>query len=262
MTRARDGLAPARDGLALVRDGLARALYEAGTILGASPRIALAVARRRGHGFPVDARSELLVEGYPRSANSFAVAALARLRPGIRIAHHLHAPGHVIAAVRLGVPALVLIREPEDAVVELALLKPALTPAQMLRGYVRFYEPLERYLERIVVARTSEVTGDFGVVVGRLNERFGLGLPAFEHSEEAAAAVHRAIQDVRAGAVGPGLPLIGRGTASEIGREAERARLRRAYAGLHPGLRVRAERLHETFTRGTTAPPGGRGTRL
>ncbi|HZP90910.1 MAG TPA: hypothetical protein VFC04_07945 [Actinomycetota bacterium] len=244
------------------REPLARAVYEAGTVLGTSPRLALAVARRRGHGIPVDARTELVVEGYPRSANSLAVAALEWLRPGIRIAHHVHAPGHVIAALRLGVPALVLIREPEDAAVELVLLKPELTLAQALRGYVRFYGPLVPYRHRLAVARTSEVTGDLGAVIRRLNERFGMDLPPFEPSADVAAALHRAVADLRAGAAGPGLPVIGRGTGSEIGREADRERLHRAYARLRRGLRTRAERLHETFTRGLPAAPGGGEARL
>lgn len=244
------------------REGVARAVYEAGTILGVSPRLALAVARRRGHGSPLDPQTELLVEGYPRSASSFAVAALVRMRPGIRIAHHVHAPGHVIAAVRRGLPAMVLIREPEDAVVELVLLKPALTLAQALRGYVRFYAPLVPYLGRILVARTSEVTGDFGAVVRRLNERFGLGLPPFEHTDRTAAAVHLGIEDLRANAVGPGLPLIGRGEGSEVGREADRERLHRGYAALRPELRARAERLHETFTRRPPIASGGGEPRL
>ena len=112
-----------------------QALYELMTVVGRYPALALPAARNRRHGTLLQDDTEILIEGYPRSGNSFAVAALARAqaRP-VRIAHHAHVPGHVIAAARAGVPALVVIREPAEAVVEFVLVKPVVTVAQALRG--------------------------------------------------------------------------------------------------------------------------------
>ena len=39
------------------------------------PLLALPAARLRGHGVVLSPRTEVVIEGYPRSANSFAVAA-------------------------------------------------------------------------------------------------------------------------------------------------------------------------------------------
>ena len=71
-----------------VRNAANRLLYEGKTILARSPTLALPVARLRGHGEPFDPHVDIVIEGFPRSANSFAVHAfrVAQDRP-VRIAH-------------------------------------------------------------------------------------------------------------------------------------------------------------------------------
>lgn len=170
------------------REGLTRALYEVKTRVAPYPWIALPVARirsRSGHGEVVRSDSDVVIEGYPRSANQFSVAAfrLAQDRP-MKVAHHTHAPGNVIAGLRRHVPALVLVREPQDAVLEFVLARPALTVEQALKGWVRFYEPLLPWRAHLAVGPFSLVTADFGMVVRRVNERFGTAFKEFEHTEE------------------------------------------------------------------------------
>jgi hypothetical protein len=228
----------------------ARAVFEAGTIAGGWPAIALPVARWRGHGVPLDDRTELVVEGFPRSSNSLAVALIGGARPGrIRIAHHVHAPAHVLEAVRRRLPTLVMLREPSEAAVELALLKPALSVGQALRGWVRFYRPLMPHRRAFVVARSSEVPDRIGEVVERLNARFGTSFSPPDLSVEALAEADTVVTGYWEGRSGPGLPLVGRTSEREADRDAERERLRRAVAS--PGLRSlreRAERLHRALT--------------
>jgi hypothetical protein len=132
-----------------------------------------------------DRRTELVIEGFPRSANTFAVVAfqLAQDTP-VRIAHHLHASAQLIAAAKRGVPSVALIREPEEAIISEVLRKPAVTVRHAMSSYLRFYGPLEPYRERLTVGRFDEVVGDFGSVIRRLNARFGTGFAPFEHTEQ------------------------------------------------------------------------------
>ena len=197
-----------------------RALYEAMTALAGYPRLVLPAARWTGHGVPLSPDSDIVIEGFPCSANSFTVAAFTTSQPGkVQVAHHLHAPGHVIAAVRRGIPALVLIREPEDAVTEFARTKPALTVAQAARGYVRFYRPLLRYLDRFVVGAFDDVTTDLGSVVRRINERFGTSFAEFEPTEQNLARARSAGDRYWQSRTGPGLPLLGRTAPGGAGTE-------------------------------------------
>jgi hypothetical protein len=155
-----------------------------------------------------------------------AAFARAQLAP-TRIAHHVHAPGHVIAGARRGLPTLVLIRPPEDAVVDLVLIKPALTVGQALRGWIRFFAPLQAVRARFVTATSDEVTADPGRAVRRLNERFGTSFAVPEDTAEAREAAFDEVRASWARRGGPGLPLIGRTIEDEDA--GDRARLVRTY---------------------------------
>jgi hypothetical protein len=126
-------------------------------------------------------QTRIVIEGFPRSANTFAVAALLEANPGLgerAIAHHLHAQAQVLRAVARDVPALVLIRRPADAVRSLVVRHPFIRVEEALRDYARFYRDLLPHRARFVIADFDEVTGGFAAVVRRLNEKFGLALQA------------------------------------------------------------------------------------
>ncbi len=238
---------PARSRL---RSVAARAVYELGTIAGPYPSVALPVARWRRHGEPVGPGTDVVIEGYPRSANSFAVAAFRQAQPGpVRIAHHVHAPANAIAGVRLGLPTLVLVREPAEAVIDWVLAKPALTTAQALRGWVRFYRPLLSHRGWFVVATSAEVLSDFARVTRRLNGRFGTSFAEFEGTAEAMERARRGAGEYFGDRTGPGLPLVGRTPTPSRMEPEVREKRRREYASARlAGLRRSAERLHRTFT--------------
>ncbi|MFN2518659.1 MAG: hypothetical protein ABR604_06375 [Jatrophihabitantaceae bacterium] len=129
--------------------------------------------------------TELVVDGYTRSASTFAVYALqlAQDRP-LRLAHHLHAPAQLIAAARRGVPALLLVREPRGAILSQLVREPGVAMHDALVAYVRFHQCLLPYRDRLVVGEFETVTHDFGSVIGRLNQRFGMSLAEFVHTPQ------------------------------------------------------------------------------
>ena len=137
----------------------------------------------------------LVVEGAQRSATSYATAAVQVANPGCgRIAHHLHVAAQVKQAARLGLPALVLIREPEAAVRSLLVYDPHLDAGSALRAYRSFYAGSLPYAESFVVATFEEATRDMAAVIGRINARFGTDFRAFGASPEAVAEVEAILQ--------------------------------------------------------------------
>src|SRR5687768_7834850 len=128
--------------------------------------------------------TQLVIEGFPRSANTFARVAFNRAQSErVRIAHHLHVPAQVIRAARWRIPTLVLLRRPKDAVLSLVIRDP-ISVDQALRYYISFYETAEKYRDAYVLGLFEEVTEDFGRVIGRLNDKFGTTFSLFRHDEE------------------------------------------------------------------------------
>src|SRR5664279_3016777 len=90
----------------------------------------LANLRRRDEdGATVVSQStDLVVEAFPRSGNTFTVTALQSSQPQrLNIAHHCHAPAQLIRAVQMGKPALLIVRQPKDAVLSFMLRHPAVS---------------------------------------------------------------------------------------------------------------------------------------
>lgn len=163
------------------------------------PRLFYPVMRRRAayRGVLISEQTELVVEGYPRSGNTFAVAAVqfAQARPVV-IARHTHAPAQVIEAARRGLPTLVLLRDPRDASMSLVIREPQISLALALRRYVRFYSRLAPFHNSFIVATFAQVTTDFGVVIERLNARCGLDLAPFQHTPENCARVFEMVEEM------------------------------------------------------------------
>lgn len=133
----------------------------------------------------IDPRSELTIEAFPRSANWFAYEAFvaAQGRP-VRMIHHFHAPGAVARSLDMGLPTLVILREPVAAVTSWLILIGRDHMAQGFRDYLNFHEPLERRRSEFLLARFETVVTDFGSVVRALNRRFGCEFAEFDHTAE------------------------------------------------------------------------------
>ena len=153
-------------------------------------------ARPQYRGLLVDRETQLVIEGFPRSGNTFAVFAFRYAQQGyVRIAHHLHAPAQMIRASRLRVPALLLLREPLDAMMSLMLRDSRFSAERALRYYVTFYETAADYRDDFVVGSFEEVTGDYGTVIDRINARFDTEFEPFDHAEQNVGRVFDLIEE-------------------------------------------------------------------
>jgi hypothetical protein len=234
-----------------VNELVGRVLYEAKSIVAMYPSIAVPLARRRGvgHGRVFDSDTDIVIEGFPRSGNTFAIAAFRHAQDrDVRIANRVHAPGHAIAAVDAHLPVLVLIREPEEAVLGWVVYKGNISIGQALRAYRRFYAPLLPHRRRLVVASFGQVITDFGAVIRRVNERFGTTFGEFEHTEE---NVQRLFEGMNAYVTAHRRPEEVERVIQRPSAERERMKdpLRAAYSGpRNRRARVRAEQLYQAFT--------------
>jgi hypothetical protein len=147
------------------------------------PAVYLPFARRKYPGPSpqvVNSHTDVVIDGYTRCGTTFAVYAfqLAQERP-VSVAHHLHAPAQLIAAARRHIPALVLIRDPEGAVLSQLVLEPYVDVRDALWAYARFYTRLSPYRSEFAVGDYREVTKDFAPVIRRFNQRFATSYAEF-----------------------------------------------------------------------------------
>ncbi len=156
--------------------------------LGAYPRwfFPLWTAMHPSATHQIARETDLVIEGYPRSGNSFSEAAFRwSQRPNqVRLAHHIHQPAQIIQAVRWGVPAIILIRQPEDAILSYSIYQPECSLRQNIRYYNRFYRSLLPYLDQCVVATFEQVTGDFGTIIENVNQTYSTNFLRFDHSPD------------------------------------------------------------------------------
>jgi hypothetical protein len=118
--------------------------------------------------------TELVIEGFGRSASSYAVAAfeLAQERP-VRSAHHTHASAQVVKATRKSLPTLLIVKKPDEVALSHMVRHPRVGPATILRAWIRFHRTVASVSQDVLVISLDELDSDYGGVVRRLNERFG-----------------------------------------------------------------------------------------
>lgn len=134
---------------------------------------------------------DAVIDGYPRSANSFAhdAFAAAQGRP-VRVGNHFHSPAQFALARRYGVPAMLVLREPVEAALSWVVFHDGGFDAEKaLQFYTHFHRPLLRMTDSFVVAPFEEVTSDYGRSIQRLNDHFGSGFNTFEHNEDSAREI-------------------------------------------------------------------------
>ena len=186
-------------------------------------------------------QTELVLEGFPRSGNTFAVLAFrqAQARP-VAIAHHLHHAAQVLRGVRKGVPTVVLIRQPAAAVRSLALRRPGVPMRTLIGRYVDFYAAVESVRDGCYVVDFETVTRDFGAVTRAINQRFDTNFGCFDHTPENVARVFAEIDRINA-ALG--------GSENDVSRPsaARQALAKHEFSGAEARLLARANDLYRSL---------------
>lgn len=128
--------------------------------------------------------THLVIEGFPRSANTFAVLAFnqAQEEP-LKIAHHLHVPAQLQLGARLKIPVMFLIRKPAAAIISLVVLEPWRSLEGTIREYILFHQAvLKLPRESFVLGQFEQVTTDFGEVIEEANRQFNCRFKPFQHT--------------------------------------------------------------------------------
>jgi hypothetical protein len=135
--------------------------------------------------------SQLILEGYPRSANTSSMYALYYAQGSdFTVGHHLHVPAHIKYAVQHKLPCLVIMREPLDCVASLLLMRGGGDSRVLLLDYIDFAAAAIDACKHIIIVSFKDVISQgMGFAIQRLNQRFGTDFKEPDGSEEEQAWV-------------------------------------------------------------------------
>lgn len=143
--------------------------------------------------FVVQSDTDLCVEGFPRSANSFLVRMI-HVTNEIEIAHHTHAVANIREAIRNRIPTTILIRDPLDAAVSAAIYANEETFWRVFSDFIRFYTYVEEVEEHLLICKFETATNEVNRVINGLNQTFDAGFKPLSSHNEAERKVQADIQ--------------------------------------------------------------------
>lgn len=145
----------------------------------------------------VSRQTDICIEGFPRSANSYALSAFQRSQfrtVQLSIATHTHSPAQIIQAVRWRIPTMVCVRNPRDAVCGLLAFEREIavrngltyqvpTSSDVRRVACRwafFHRQILPFAKGYFVAPFEQIISDFETVSQQFLDRFQLDLEPFD----------------------------------------------------------------------------------
>lgn len=150
-------------------------------LVSGDPRLYYYYARLAKLPFQINDTTTVLVDSYPRSANSFFEAAFTKAHGGREsVAHHSHAAGQVLIGLKRNLPCIVLIRNPVSAIVSFYEMNEGSYSIDLCTSeYIKFYSSLEEHIDKIIILETQEIESRFYDLMKMLRERYGLSVEPY-----------------------------------------------------------------------------------
>jgi len=124
--------------------------------------------KRKKSGQFCTSSTDLCVEGFMSSANTFLFNALYCVRPDLDIARHKHVVANLKRASDHGVPTVILFRDPDDCIPSAASrFRPSL--AEAVQRYLYFYQyVVDEMKSDILLVSFEEVTQEVEATIRRI----------------------------------------------------------------------------------------------
>lgn len=120
----------------------------------------------------INNETEYLIEGFPRSGNSFLVFYLKQLSKKISIASHTHHPAHVFKAIKDKKKIIIVIRDPIDAIVSLYLFyNKEIYFNLLINEYISFYKAIQKFKNKFIIIEFKNIIKNPKKVIKMINSR-------------------------------------------------------------------------------------------
>jgi len=109
----------------------------------------------------VNNKTQLVLDGFPSSANSYIERVLHQASDNkLKVASHFHSPIMILKAMKYNIPVVVCIRNPLDASVSACRRFGVFDVTGWLKIYLRFYQCIEPYADKLIIAHFDDVIKD------------------------------------------------------------------------------------------------------
>jgi hypothetical protein len=127
--------------------------------------------------FVCNEATDLVLEGFPRSGNTFSVDFISHLNKNrnLSIAHHTHNNANLLLGIAMGVPTVALIRQPIDAISSYMIYS-GKSVELAAKDYYNFYEELLAHKTGIIFVKFDDVVQNMNLVINQINSKYGLEL--------------------------------------------------------------------------------------
>lgn len=104
------------------------------------------------NNFIVNNKTQIVIEGFPKSGNSYLEAYFKVLNKKIIIAHHTHSIAQIKLGLKNNIPVIVLIREPLNVTRSMsASFKQKIGIKFIIKEYINFYKILQPIKKKIII---------------------------------------------------------------------------------------------------------------
>jgi hypothetical protein len=231
--------------------------YRARYFINGCPALYMPLVRYQ-HRYAVDRvvtpDTDLVIEAFGRTGTTFAnFAFLAAQTRRVRTVHHTHASAQVIAAVKMQIPTLVIVRRPLEVALS-HMVRHQISASAALAAWIHFHQRIMPYREETVLCSFEQMTSNFTPVIERVNEKFDTGFAVWQHTKENEAAIFEQIKLRNHGLVAKNATVERMRSLSlpTAEREAQKQRLsNHLQADSLAPLSKKAQRLYQTLLQGT-----------
>jgi hypothetical protein len=128
--------------------------------------------------------TDLVIEAFGRTGTTFAnYAFLAAQIRRVRTVHHTHAAAQVIAAVKMKIPTLVIVRDPLEVALS-HMVRHQVSAGAALTAWIHFHQRIFTVREDLILCSFDQMTTNFTPVIERINHKFNTGFAVWQHTKE------------------------------------------------------------------------------
>lgn len=99
----------------------------------------------RNRRLSVNRHTEFVIDGFPRSGNTYSACIVECLTSNASFSHHQHNFSNIVDAIHYNIPILLLYRSPADIVPSLLLRNPYTVPNRIIRSWIYYYSTILDY---------------------------------------------------------------------------------------------------------------------